>query len=111
MSERLCDFCEARPDPRGDGVWHQSECPAVNPDVDFPIVDPETLESDEGQVYTYAGGYKGEVLPLLVMSDAARELMRVTSDNEVVMPDDLTLDEAKDVIRQLAPHALIRSQP
>lgn len=66
------------------------------------------VKAAEGRVYTFSGGHLGETIPLLVMNNTARELMRVNQDGEVRIAEDITLEEAKYVIRELAPHALLK---
>lgn len=58
---------------------------------------PMSIELD-----VHEGGARGWKYPLLCMAATGRELLRVTPEYEVTIADDLTLDEARELIEMLA---------
>lgn len=58
-----------------------------------------TPESDMGLYLEGAAGWGARTI---FLSDAGRELLRITPDNEVTIADDLTMDEARELIEGLA---------
>ena len=66
--------------------------------------------TDTREIGIHVSPSHGWTAALLCMSGTGRELLRVTTAGEVVLPDDLTLAEARDLLSQLA-LTCVRAKP